>query len=111
MRKHYPSIAPAVFAALLFLFSLPVLGQGGTASLTGRVTDPSGLPLSGVKVQATNAQTGSVFNVSTNDGGLYKISNLPLGAYRLSLDKEGFEEVVRPGIELHVADVVAINVQ
>jgi len=111
MRKNSLWILCAFTIALTFLASLPALAQGGTGSLTGRVTDPSGLALTGVKVQATNAQTGGVFNATTNDDGLYNLTSLPLGSYRLSLAKDGFEEVDRPGIELHVADIVAINVQ
>jgi len=31
------------------------------------------------------------------------------GVYRVIVDKEGFERIVKPGVELHVADIVALN--
>jgi hypothetical protein len=39
---------------------IPVLGP--TATLSGRVTDPSGAIIAGVKVEATNVETNILFS-------------------------------------------------
>lgn len=109
MRKN--GLWGALIVYTLIAAPMALLAQGGTASITGRVTDPKGLPLNDAKVQIVSAQTGAVYNTSTNNDGLYNLTSLPLGTYRLTLDKEGFEEVVRPDITLHVADIIAINIQ
>src|SRR5215510_7693410 len=93
---------PALVLALLLL-------AGPTATLTGRVTDPSGGVINGVKVEATNVETNVVFSGETNDEGLYNISNLPPGTYRVVVQKFAFRTVVKPDVELHVQDVIALN--
>ena len=90
------------------LLTSPLLA-GPTATLTGRVTDPGGGVIGGVKVEATNVETNVTFSVETNGEGLYNIANLPPGTYRVIVQKFAFRTVVKPDVELHVQDVVAIN--
>src|SRR5258708_7334167 len=97
----------AIFA--LFACAFPAVAQVGTATLDGRVTDPSGLPVVGVKVQATNAATGNVSIAETNSIGLYSIPALAPGMYQINVNKEGFQQIERQGVTLHVADIVAVN--
>src|SRR5215813_13785265 len=82
---------------------------GPTATLMGRVTDPSGAIIPGVKVEATNVETNVTFFGETNMEGRYFIPDLPPGTYRVIVRKFAFQTVVRPGVELHVQDVVALN--
>jgi hypothetical protein len=79
------------------------------ASLSGRITDPHGLPVTGVKVQAVNVNTNGAYPTETNDAGLYNIPALPPGTYRVIVDKQGFVQIIKPNVQLHVADIIAIN--
>ena len=85
------------------------LVAGPTATLTGRVTDTTGGLIAGVKVEATNVETNVVHPGETNAEGLYTIPNLPPGTYRVIVQKFAFRTVVKPDVELHVQDVVALN--
>ncbi|MGH9755979.1 MAG: carboxypeptidase-like regulatory domain-containing protein, partial [Blastocatellia bacterium] len=80
-----------------------------TATITGRVTDSQGGILVGVKVEATNVETNLTSAGATNSEGLYVISNLPPGRYRMTIQKQGFQTIVKPDVVLHVQDVVGIN--
>src|SRR5262245_45652726 len=82
---------------------------GPTATIMGRVTDPSGAIISGVKVEATNMETNVTFYGETNAVGLYHIPDLPPGTYRVIVRKFAFQTVVKPDVELRVQDVVALN--
>jgi len=82
---------------------------GPTATLTGRVTDPSGGAIAGVRTEATNVETNLTFSGETNAEGLYYIPNIPPGTYRLIVHKFAFRTVIKPDIALHVQDVVALN--
>src|SRR5262249_37846220 len=86
-----------------------MLLAGPTATLTGRITDPSGGVIAGVKVEATNVETNVVFSRETNDAGLYKNLDLPPGTFRVIVQKFAFRTVVKPDVELHVQDVIALN--
>jgi hypothetical protein len=92
----------------LILFAA-VLRAGPNATLTGRVTDTGGITMQGVEVRAINVETGLRFSTETNDEGLYSITDLPPGMYRLQLQKHGFKPVVKPGLELRVQDIIALN--
>src|SRR5213596_3715357 len=93
---------------LLMLFAA-CLVAGPTATLTGRVTDPSGGVIPGVKVEATNVETNVTFPSETNAEGLYNIPNLPPGTYRVILQKFAFQTIVKPDVELRVQDVISLN--
>src|SRR5215467_3836429 len=86
----------------------PVLA-GPTATLTGRVTDTTGGIIACVKVEAKNVETNVVYSSETNAEGLYNIPNLPAGIYRVIVEKFAFRTVVKPEVELHVQDVIAMN--
>jgi hypothetical protein len=95
-----------LLAATMFVDSL--LG-GPTATLTGRVTDTTGAIIVDVQVDATNVETNVTFPGVTNEQGLYNIPNLPPGTYRVVVQKFAFRTVVKPAVELHVQDVIALN--
>jgi hypothetical protein len=95
--------------SLFFLLVSSQVFAISTATLTGRVTDSIGGALSGVEVEATNLDINAVFPVQTNKLGLYRIALLPSGSYRVIVRKYGFRTIVKPGIQLHVQDVIALN--
>jgi hypothetical protein len=97
-------------AGFVILMSFPsCLLAGPTATLSGRVTDTSGSVIPAVKVEATNVETNLLYAGETNGEGLYTIPDLPPGTYRVVLQKFAFRTVVKPDVELHVQDVVALN--
>jgi hypothetical protein len=97
---------------LMFVATSLITGSllaGPTATLTGRVTDTSGGVIAGVKIEATNVETNVVFTGETNAEGLYNIPNVPPGTYRVIVQKFAFRTVVKPDVELHVQEVIALN--
>jgi hypothetical protein len=83
--------------------------QEETAALNGLVTDHDGLVVAGVRVQALNAGTNVSYLTDTNETGLYNFPTLPVGTYKVTATKDGFQQAVRPGVELHVSDVISLN--
>jgi hypothetical protein len=73
------------------------------------VTDQQGAVIVGVKVEATNVDTNLTFASDTNSEGLYVIPNLQPGRYRVTVQKQGFQRIVKPDVVLHVQDVLALN--
>src|SRR5678810_36803 len=94
---------------ILLLMSTSAWAQA-TAELNGRVTDESGGVLPGVTVTATQTDTGFTRSVVTEPNGLYVVSNLPTGPYRLEVALQGFRTYVQTGIVLQVAATPTINV-
>jgi len=80
-----------------------------TATVTGRVTDSLGGVLAGAQVEVTNVETNTIFRTKTSNVGLYRVPNLPPGYYRVIVRMFGFRTMVKPGLKLHVQDVIALN--
>src|SRR6266852_6965054 len=79
------------------------------ATLAGYLTDPNGLRVPNVTVQVTNVDTNIKYSGETNDEGLYRVSSIPTGTYRVVVQKTGFKTIVKQDVELHVQDVIALN--
>ncbi|HTX40999.1 MAG TPA: TonB-dependent receptor [Acidobacteriaceae bacterium] len=102
------SAVPVLF---LLLFASRILAQAGNASLTGFIQDSSKAFISGVHVVALNTNTNQQFDAVTNKDGSYTISSLPVGPYRMQIDKVGFRTILKEGLFLHTQDVLQINFQ
>ncbi|MBC8164308.1 MAG: carboxypeptidase regulatory-like domain-containing protein, partial [Bryobacteraceae bacterium] len=87
---------------LLFSFAALVAAQDFRATLNGRVSDTSGGAVVGVRLAATNMETGQVSTGVTNDIGNYTITALPPGRYSLTAESVGFKKFVRDGLTLEV---------
>jgi hypothetical protein len=113
LRKPFVS-AMSIFlfvCALAPLTGSLVYAQSDTATVDGRVTDPHGLAVPGAKVEVVNIDTKVSYTAETNGSGLYSVSGLPVGTYRVIVTKDGFVQMVKPGVQLHVQDVAALNFQ
>src|ERR1022692_3852091 len=98
----------AILACVLATFPVLLFGQA-QSSITGSVTDTSGAAVAGAKVQVTNVNTNVVSPSETNEAGFYSLPALSPGTYRVVIDKEGFQQSINPGVELHVGDAIALN--
>jgi hypothetical protein len=106
--KEYLSATAIVLVVCLALSSL-VFAQGTGGRILGRVADPSGAVLSGVKVTATNEATGVMQETVSNDTGDFVFPNLAVGTYSLDFDLTGFKKSVRRSIALDVNQVITLN--
>src|SRR5262252_11231681 len=98
--------------AIALLAAGSVFGQASAINgeITGTVTDPSGAAIAGASVQATNTDTGLKQSVKTGDSGLYRISLLPLGAYELEIQAQGFGAKKVTGIVLTAGAAATVDV-
>jgi len=80
-----------IFLAVFALIRPFAMAQQPTASLTGVVTDQVGAVIPGATVRAVNRATNVTRNTTSNDQGLYVLSNLPVGKYLVKVEAAGFE--------------------
>jgi Carboxypeptidase regulatory-like domain len=102
-----------VASAALVLFSIGAPGARGqavTATITGTVTDASGAAIVGANVTVTSVERGVTYNAATNEDGLYRVSQLPVGNYELKVEKSGFASVSYPAFVLTLNQVARIDV-
>jgi hypothetical protein len=94
---------------VLLLCSLPLLCQNENASISGRVTDPSGSAVVGAGIQVTDIDMGITVSIKTNGSGFYVAAGLRPGRYRVSVSKEGFQTVNLTGVVLNIQDYLSKN--
>jgi hypothetical protein len=98
-----------VLVGILFLASVVASAQTESARISGRITDPSDAVIVGAECTITNIATDTSTSSTTNEDGIYVISDLRPAVYRLTVKKEGFRTVVQPRLELYVQDAVNEN--
>ncbi|MCS7024469.1 MAG: TonB-dependent receptor [Bryobacteraceae bacterium] len=86
-----------------------VWSQGG-GTITGVVTDPSGAVVPRARVLAKNVATGVETVRITTEAGVYVISPLPVGEYRLTVSADGFMSTSLEKIVVDALSSVAVNV-
>src|SRR5207248_6551825 len=69
-------------------------GQVNTASLTGLVTDPSGAVVPDATVMLSNVATNVSQTTTTSNAGYYSFAAIQVGAYKLKVEKQGFQSAV-----------------
>jgi hypothetical protein len=72
------------------LFFSTTYGQGTDASLAGSITDQSHAAVPNARVTARNKSTNYSQEVQTDGSGNYSFLNLPIGAYTLTVERDGF---------------------
>jgi len=87
---------------LLVLVLSPARLAAQLASIVGAVSDPSGSPVGGATVRATNTGTGLEWQVKTSPQGDYSLGLLPPGTYTLEATATGFSPGNATGVELLV---------
>jgi len=95
--------------ALLWLNQPLVLAQLTTGGIVGTVTDPSGSRLPSVTVTATQIETSTVSTSVTDSSGNYVFTNLKIGKYSLTFQKEGFQRLIQSNVDLGIAQVIRFD--
>lgn len=85
-----------VFASLIVaaMQAVNAPAQSG-ASIAGTVTDQDNASIAGATVKAANVASGRITIVRTDSSGVYRITGLQPGPYRIRASGEGFADAVK----------------
>jgi outer membrane receptor protein involved in Fe transport len=89
--------AVLVLAAALAAFGDPVVAQQSIdyASVSGRVTDPSGAVVAGAKVTVHQIETNQTGTATTDQDGRFRFPYLRVGPYEIVVSQQGFVDINR----------------
>lgn len=82
------------------IFGAGLEAQVTTATVYGRVIDPSGAVIPEASISASNEATGLEYSTVTGSGGEFTITFLPAGTYSLAISAEGFRSYLETGLTL-----------
>ena len=110
MKNRFLRIVFGCVCAVL-LSASPSIGQSVTGSITGVVSDPSGAVVANATVTAHNLDTNVNTPATTNASGAYRIENLPIGRYEVTVEATGFSRQTLPAFSLEAIQTVTFNVK
>src|SRR5712692_12004604 len=93
MNKQWRGVF-SVVCVLLLTASL-AMGQTGTSTVRGEITDPQGKQVGGAAVTIKNANTGFTRTQTTNSAGGFSFELIPPGDYSVEVEAKGFKKAVR----------------
>ena len=101
--------SPIVVIAAIALCS-SALAQNANGILDGRITDSSGASVPGAKVTVENQGTGTSQQFTTNADGRFYQGQVLIGAYRVTVEKSGFQKYVESDVRVAVAQTVTLEI-
>ena len=81
------------FLTVMFAIAMiagTVLAQSETGQIVGKVTDPNGAVVAGAAISLKSMETGAQRTATTNEDGVYAITNLQPGVYEIAVQAANF---------------------
>jgi hypothetical protein len=98
-RFHFPVLPLLLVIAVAVLCVSPLASAQQTlGSMNGTVTDVSGAVVPGASVTARSVGTNLEVSATSRNDGSFSIADLPIGTYKVTFSKEGFQSAVYPQI-------------
>src|SRR4051794_32156946 len=95
---------------LVVLLTLSLSAQTFRGSLQGTITDSSGAAVPGAEVKILHIGTGFLRTLTTNDDGAFSATELPLGAYMVTVTKQGFRTQNVKNVSVEISSAQRVNV-
>lgn len=105
MRK----VTPFGLVFFLLLVSPSAFGQSNYASLSGTVFDPQQQAVPGAAIQLTSDNTGASRQVTSNEQGVFQVTGVLPGAYKLTVQAAGFAPLTQ-NVTLEVGQQMTLDV-
>ncbi|ABF42219.1 hypothetical protein Acid345_3218 [Candidatus Koribacter versatilis Ellin345] len=94
--------AKLLLLVVLLASSFTLLAQTFRGGIEGTVTDASGAAIPGAQVTANDPATGTSRSATTDGSGNYVFTEMPLGAYDVTVEHDGFRKQVIRGVKVEV---------
>ena len=99
-----------MLTALMLGVCFAATGQSDRGTIAGSILDISGAVVPGAAITATGADTGVVYKTTSTSVGAYRIPNMQVGVYNLSVEAKGFKTSEQEGLIVQINTTTALNV-
>jgi hypothetical protein len=99
-----------ILAALMVGVCLDAAGQSDRGAIAGSILDSSGAVVPGATITATGADTGIVYKTTSTSEGVYRIPNIQVGAYNITVEAPGFKTSEQKGLIVQINTTAALDV-
>lgn len=102
MRSISLSFRHFSLAMVMLLAGGVASAQSDRGSIVGTVLDVSGGVIVNATVTATGANTGTVYKTTTTSTGAYRIPDMQVGTYNISVSSAGFKTEQKTGVVVQI---------
>ncbi len=95
----------ALAALIIVGLNSLALAQSSRGSLSGTVTDPAGAAVANGKITARNTQTGAISEATSTGDGNYRLPELAIGTYTITVTSPGFKTAELKDVPVEVNTV------
>jgi len=98
-------------ATTLFLLMVgSVAAQSDRGAIAGSILDSSGAAITGASVTLKGVDTGSVYKTESTSTGGYRVNDLAIGRYDVTVEATGFKTSLQKGVEIQINTVASLNI-
>src|SRR6267143_311169 len=108
-RKLGETYRAILLLGIILIGCSAAFAQVETATVSGVISDQSGGIVVGAEVQVTNSDTNITSTSTSNQSGVYLVTGLRPGRYRIKVTKDGFKGIDLTDLILNVQDLVSRN--
>jgi hypothetical protein len=107
--------SPGSWARLaVWILCLAMVGtaaaQSDRGSIAGSVADSTGAEVAGAAITIKGVDTGSVYKTVSGSTGSYRINDVAIGRYDVTVEAKGFKTSLQQGVVIQISTVAALNV-
>jgi len=97
------------FALCLLATAAITLPQSDRGDIAGTVLDSSGAAVANAKITATGAETGTVYTTTSTATGAYRIPDMQVGAYNVSITSAGFKTAEKTSVVVQINTITSLD--
>lgn len=106
-KRQWISLAVAILSLLLQGIAV---AQSDRGTIAGMVFDSSGAAVAGAAITIKGVETGSVYKTTSTPEGVYRVSDIAVGRYDITVEASGFQSSLQKGVLVQINTVSAMNI-
>src|SRR5438132_4455954 len=98
---------------VVFLVLSMVVGaaaQSDRGTIAGSVVDSTGAAIKDATVTLRGVDTGAVYQTKSSAEGVYRVSDVRIGRYDVTVEAGGFKNSVQTGVQIQINTTTALNI-
>ncbi|MBZ5682119.1 MAG: carboxypeptidase regulatory-like domain-containing protein [Acidobacteriia bacterium] len=109
MRRTQGILAGLV-VGLWLCMTVVAVAQSDRGTIAGSVLDSSGAAVPGASITVKGADTGTVYKTVSTAEGVYRVSDVAIGRYDITVEAQGFKTSQQKGVPVQINTVAALNI-
>lgn len=111
-RRTFATLFPLTLCLLMSLTTASVLAQtSNSGSINGVIKDQTGAVVPGATITATNVGTNVSRSTTTSGEGLFEITQLPPGMYRVEAEAPNFAKTITENVTVNVLGRTTVDAE